>query len=505
MNKPELPPQRAYAPVGPAEIRTILIGVMTAMFLGALDQTIVATALPTIARDLNDVRNLSWIVTAYLLTATAVTPIYGKLSDIFGRRPLLLISIAVFLVSSIACAVSRNIYMLIASRALQGLGGGGLLSIAQTIVGDVIPPRERGKYQAYFATVFMGSSILGPVLGGFFAEHLHWSVIFWINLPIAAVAYVMTNRVLRLLPRHEVPHRIDFIGAGLMVVATVSLLVLLTWGGSTYPWTSPVILGLAVLTVAAWGLFAVRLLRAPEPFVPLAVLGNPVVTAGVFATFWGVGATVGLAVFIPLYFEAVLGLSASASGLALIALMGATVVGANLAGRVMLHMERYKWTATAGLALSAAAMAVLAVFPTSMGLFGVEVMLTIAGIGMGTIFPISTTAVQNAVEPHQMGTTTGVLNFFRSLGGAIVVAAFGAIFFAFLANDVPAGTSVEQAVMAGAHSGIDFAPVFRALFAAAATTLFLSFLGIVVMEEKPLRRHAGHGGAPPGAPPAGKH
>jgi EmrB/QacA subfamily drug resistance transporter len=497
MNKPE-PAPRPFAPVGPADIRTILIGVMLAMFLGALDQTIVVTALPTIARDLNDVRNLAWIVTAYLLTATAVTPLYGKLSDIFGRRPLLLLAIAVFLLGSIACALSRNIYVLIGARALQGLGGGGLLSLGQTIIGDVIPPRERGKYQAYFATVFMASSIMGPVLGGFFAEHLHWSVIFWINLPIAAVAYYMTNRVLRLLPRREVPHRIDIIGAALMVVATVSLLVVLTWGGATYPWTSPIILTLALVTVVAWVLFALRLLSAPEPFVPLAVLRNPVVTAGVIATFFGVGAMVGLSVFIPVYFEAVLGLSASASGLALIALMGATVVGANLTGGVMLHFDRYKWAATSGLALSAVAMMVLAVFPTSLGLVGIEIVLTVAGIGMGTIFPISTTAVQNAVEPHQMGTTTGVLNFFRSLGGAIVVAAFGAIFFAFLSGDVPRDVSVEQAVLAGARTGIDFGPVFRAVFAAAAVTLALSFLGIVAMEERPLRRHTGPSERPPG-------
>jgi predicted MFS family arabinose efflux permease len=275
------------------------------------------------------------------------------------------------------------------------------------------------------------------------------------------------------------------------VVATVSLLLVLTWGGASYPWGSPIIVTTAVITALAWALLAVRLLRAPEPFVPLAVLRNPVVTAGVIATFFGVGAMVGLSVFLPLYFEAVLGLSASASGLALIALMGATVVGANLTGRAMLHFDRYKWAATSGLALSAAAMTVLAIFPTSLGLIGVEIVLTVAGIGMGTIFPISTTAVQNAVEPHQMGTTTGVLNFFRSLGGAIVVAAFGAIFFTFLSGDVPRDVSVDQAVIQGARAGIDFGPVFRAVFAAAALTLFLSFLGIVAMEERPLRRHTG--------------
>jgi EmrB/QacA subfamily drug resistance transporter len=495
MNKPE-----AIAPAPPrtisqGDIRTIFGGIMLAMFLAALDQTIVAPALPTIARELNDVRNLAWIVTAYLLTATAVTPLYGKVSDIVGRRPMLLLAIVVFLVGSVACALARNIYVLILARAVQGLGGGGLLSLGQTIIGDVIPPKERGKYVAYFAAVYVTASILGPVLGGIFAEHLHWSVIFWINLPIGLVAYFMTNRVLRLLPRHEVPHTIDVVGAVLMVVATVSLLLLLTWGGSTFPWTSPPILVTALVTVAAWTLFALRLLTAPEPFVPLAVLRNPIVTFGVIGTFFGVGATVGLSVFLPLYFEAVLGLTASQSGLALIALMFGTVIGANLTGQVMLRFERYKWAATTGLALSALAMAVLALFPTQLGLIGVEAALAVAGIGMGTIFPITTTTVQNAVQPHQMGTTTGVLNFFRSLGGAIVVAFFGAIFFTFLSADFP-HASIEQAVIEGARAGYDFAAVFAAVFAAAAAVLFLSFLAIAVMEERPLRRHTG---AAPGA------
>jgi len=281
-------------------------------------------------------------------------------------------------------------------------------------------------------------------------------------------------------------------------VATVSLLLFLTWGGVTYPWTSPPIVTLAFVTVVAWILFALRLLRAPEPFVPLAVLKNPVVLYGVIAAVFGVGTTVGLSVFVPLYFEGVLGLSASASGLALVGLMASTVVGANLAARVMHRFDRYKWVATAGLALSAAAMAVLAVFPTGLGLAGVEGMLTVGGLGMGTIYPISTVAIQNAVPPHQLGTTTGVLNFFRSLGGAIVVAAFSAVFFAFLSADASQG-SLEQAVLEGARAGVNFGPVFRGVFGAAAVALFLSFLAMAAMEERPLRRRTD---ASPAVPPS---
>ena len=206
---PPLASAAEHPPLDHAEIRTIVLGILLAMLLGALDQTIIATALPTIGRELADVENLSWVVTAYLLTTTAVTPLYGKLSDIHGRRAMLLVAISIFAAASAACALAPNMTVLVLARALQGLGGGGLLSLAQTIVGDVVPPLERGRYQGYIGVVFAAASIGGPVIGGFFAEHLHWSLIFWINLPIGLVAFLMTNRVLKRLPRHERPHRLD--------------------------------------------------------------------------------------------------------------------------------------------------------------------------------------------------------------------------------------------------------------------------------------------------------
>jgi EmrB/QacA subfamily drug resistance transporter len=475
-----------------AQILLILFGIILAMFLGALDQTIVATALPTIGRELNDVQNLSWVVTAYLLTATAVTPLYGKLSDVHGRRVMLMIAIALFLAGSVACALAGNIYVLILARAFQGLGGGGLISLGQTIVGDVVAPRERGRYQAFFTTVFITSSVAGPILGGVFAEHLHWSFIFWINLPIGIAAYLMTYRVLRLLPRHERPHRIDFLGALLMVAATVALLVALTWGGTTYPWASAPILLLFAASIAGWLLFGWRLARAPEPFIPLAVLGHPVVRYGVISTFFGVGAMVGLSIYVPLYFEGVLGLAASQSGLALISLMGGTVVGATIAGQVMMKVVHYKRTAVIGLGLATLATLVLAIWPTGLSFWGIEAVLGIVGIGLGTIFPVTTTSVQNAVPPHQMGTATGVLNFARSLGGAILVAVFGAIFLSLAVS----GTHADSVQTIIAHGvGAELGPVFRGVFLAAAVTIGLSMAFMMAMHELPLRgRGEPHGG-----------
>jgi len=470
-----------------AQIRTIMFGVVLAMLLGALDQTIVATALPTIGRELNDVQNLSWVVTVYLLTSTAVTPLYGKLSDIHGRRAMLLLAIAIFLGGSVACALSRNIFVLIGARALQGLGGGGLLSLGQTIVGDVVAPRERGRYQAYFAAIFVTSSIAGPALGGVFAEYLHWSFVFWINLPLGAAAYLLTNRVLKLLPRHERPHRIDWLGALLMTAATVLLLLALSWGGSTYAWGSAQIAGLLVASAVGWALFGVRLTRAPEPFIPLSLLANSVVRNGVIGCFFAVGVVVGLAVYLPVYFEAVLGFAAGQSGLALIVFMGATVAGAMTAGRVMMRVEHYKRSAVIGLAASVPATLILAAWP-NLPFLAVEILLFVAGVGIGTIFPIATTSLQNAVPMHQLGTATAILNFFRSLGGAFLVAGFGAVLLASAASSAGLA-SVQTVILQGTKAGLNFGPIFSGVFYAAAAANLAAFFAMLAMEELPLRGH----------------
>jgi EmrB/QacA subfamily drug resistance transporter len=471
-----------------AEIRTIIFGIMLSMLLAALDQTIIATALPTIGRELGDLEHLPWVVTVYLLTSTAVTPLYGKFSDSHGRRVTMLIGIVIFIIGSIACAVAPTMLILILARGLQGLGGGGLIALAQTIVADIVPPKERGRYQVYFASVFMTSSLLGPVLGGFFAEHMHWSVIFWINLPLGLVAFLIAFKSLRKLPRFERPHKLDLLGAILMVAATVSLLLALSWGGIRYPWGSLPILGLFAGSVVIWALFAMRMRMAPEPLIPPGVLHNPVVRMGVLAACFGMGTYIGLTIYLPVYFESVRGLSASLSGLALIPLMAGTVVGATLSGRSMAKVKHYKRLPIAGLIVAMAATGVLALLGQNLSITAIEVILAVVSIGLGTLLPVSTVAIQNAVALHELGTATGTANFFRSLGGAFIVAIFGAILLS--GTGLSGATSFETLAETAAQSGINLGDVFGYVFMAALIGFGLALAFLLAMEERPLRGSA---------------
>jgi len=482
---------KPVAPTKPAEsralthpeIRSVVIGIMLAMFLGALDQTIVATALPTIGRSFNDVENLSWIVTAYLLTATAVTPLYGKLSDIHGRRGIMLIGILLFIAGSIACALAPNMTALILGRVLQGLGGGGLMSLAQTVLADLVSPRERGRYQGYIGAVFASSSIGGPVLGGVLSEHLHWSFIFWINLPLGLAALAMSSRTLRRVPFRPRKHRLDILGGALMISAAIALLLALNWGGTRFPWLSFPIGALAGLSAILWMLFAWRLVSIPEPFLPLTILNNPVVRCASLAGACSMGVLVGLTIFVPLYFEVVRHLSASQSGLALIPMVGSTVIAATISGRAMVHVERYKRMPLIGQVLGIFALSALAVWPASLPVWGVIALLAVTGFGVGTVFPISTVAMQNAVLPAQVGTATGSANFFRSLVSAVVVALLGAI----VLGGVGGATGVSVETLARTASGAELAQAFRFVFMATGLVLAFGLAFMVSMEERPLR------------------
>ena len=465
------------------EVRAIVLGIMLAMFLGALDQTIVATALPTIGRHFGNLDDLSWVVTAYLLTGTASTPLYGKLSDIYGRRGVMLTAICIFIVGSLACALAPTMFWLIIARALQGLGGGGLMALAQTIIADIVSPRERGRYQGYIGAVFAASSVGGPVLGGFLTEHLDWSLIFWINLPLGLAALGMTSSVLRLVPFHPRKHRLDLIGAALMMCASIALLLALSWGGRRFDWISGP-LGVLLLTSAIlWGLFAWRLVSTREPFLPLTVLGNPVVRCAALAGAFNMGALVGMTIFVPLYFEVVLHMSASQSGLALIPLMGATVVFSTITGRLMTHITHYKRMPLIGLAVAILSLGPLAIWSGSMPIALVLVLLTLVGAGLGTVFPVSTVCLQNAVVRSQMGIATGAANFFRALFSALVVAVLGAIVLGGLGGVT--GMSVEM--LARTASAPELAYVFRFVFMACALVLAFGMAFLISMEQSPLR------------------
>jgi EmrB/QacA subfamily drug resistance transporter len=475
-------PPRYAAPLDPALVRQIIGGIMLAMFLSALEQTIVAPALPTLGRVLADVENLSFVVTAYLLAATAVTPLFGKFADIHGRRLALMIAVAIFIVGSIACALAPSMGALIAGRALQGIGGGGILPIAQTIIADLLSPRERPLYQSYSAVMFMAASILGPVLGGLLTEYLHWSLIFWINVPMGAVALVMTDRALRKLPRYERPHRLDFLGAALMVAAALVLMLALAWGGRRYAWGSHELVALVAASGLLWVLFAWRLLRAPEPFIPTSVLRDRVVAAIVVTGFFSIGTIIGLTIMTPLYLGLVLGLAPGSSSLALIAFVTGTTAGAMLAGRAMARMQHYKRVPVIGLVIAIALLVALAIDPAGHSLAGICVILLVAGAGLGPMYPTTTIVTQNAVAPHHTGTATGALNFFRQLGGSIIVAAFGAL----VLGSADESATVETLAGAG-HAGARFAAAFRLVFVAAAVFLAFACLAMMAVEERPLR------------------
>jgi EmrB/QacA subfamily drug resistance transporter len=481
----------APAPGGPlpgrwiltdAEIRPIVLGVCLAMFVAALNQTIVATTLPTIGRQFNDFENLSWLITAYLLTSTVAAPLFGKLSDIYGRRKVMLTALGIFIVGSIACVFAPNMLLLILFRGLQGFGGGGIVPLVQATVADAVAPRERGRYQAYIGAVWIVAGTAGPVTGGYVADHLHWSVVFWLNVPLGLAAAFMIYRNLGQLPRHDRKHKIDLIGALLMMSAAILLLLVLTWGGVRFHWTSPQILGLFAASAALWLAFTWRLTHTDEPFLPLVVLANPVVRAGTLAASCGIGSQIGLTVFMPLFYESVHGLSASGAGWALIPIAVMTTPGSILSGQVMVRFRRYKWLPIIGLSVAILMHLFLAWWPTA-PLWVVITALSVIGTGVGTVFSVATVSIQNAVSRFQVGVATGVMNFFRALFSALVVAIMGAVVLASVGGE---GRAVDALATAGA-GGVDLAGAFRWVFGCGAVFLVLGLIALIAMEERPLR------------------
>jgi EmrB/QacA subfamily drug resistance transporter len=430
----EVPPSLSRRQIG-----LLMGGLMTGMLLAALDQTIVGTALPTIVGKLGGINHYSWVVTGYLLASTTSTPLYGKVSDLYGRRPILIFAIGTFLLGSLLAGASQNMTELIATRAVQGLGAGGLMTLAFTIVSDVMPPRERAKYQGIFGSVFGLASIAGPLVGGYFAQH-DWRWIFYLNVPLAIVALIVCNQVLRFVPHRRREHTIDWLGAGLMVAGVVCLLLALSFGGTAgWPWASVQIIGLFAAAVALLTGFVYVERRAQEPVLPLRLFRSRSYALANAATFVLGFAMFGAIIFVPLYLQIVKGATPTRSGLLMLPMMGGLIATSIVSGRLISKIGRYKWFTVAGTGVVAVGLAGFGLLPVGdppngftdyqagAPLWRVDLYMLVIGVGLGLSMQPLILAAQNSLEPRDMGIGTSFVTFFRSLGGSVGVAALGAV------------------------------------------------------------------------------
>jgi len=431
----------------PREIWLVMGGLMLAMMLAVLDQTVVSTALYTIVRDLDPLHglaHLSWVVTAYLLTSTASQPLYGKMSDLYGRKKIFMLSIVLFLIGSMLCGFSQNMGQLIGFRAVQGLGAGGLMSIAMAIIGDMVAPRERGKYTGLFGVVFGLGSVMGPFIGGFLTDAhpflwwmTNWRWVFYINVPLGLVALAVIEKVLH-LSKNTHKHKIDYTGAALMVAGVCSLLLVTVWGGQEYAWTSPTILTLAVATLVMFGLFIRQEARTPEPILNLQLFKNRVFNISVPVLFIMGAALFGSLIYVSLYFQIVNGLSPTAAGLHLVPMSLGMIPVSMLVGRSIAKHGKYRHFPIIGMGLMTAVMVSLGRLTITTSSELISVYLFLLGVGMGLVMQVITMAVQNAIPRSEMGAGTAATGFFRSLGAAIGSAGFGALLTSQLAKHLMA-------------------------------------------------------------------
>jgi EmrB/QacA subfamily drug resistance transporter len=411
----------------PPNLRLVFGGLLLVMLLAALDQTIVATALPTIVGDLGGLSHISWVVTAYLLAQTAVTPLYGKLGDMYGRKVVLQVGLVIFLIGSALCGLSRSLDELIAFRALQGLGGGGLMVSAQAAIGDVVPPRERGRYTGLFGAVFGLASVAGPLLGGFLTSDFSWRWIFYVNLPLGVVAFFVLAATLPTVTE-RVHHVVDYLGTVLLGSGLTAIVLAASLGGTSYAWGSPVIVGLAVAGVLLLAAFALAERRAAEPVLPPRLLTNRV-----FVVTGAVGFVVGFALFgavtyLPLFLQVVKGATPTGSGLELLPLMGGLLITSIVSGQLITRTGRYKPFPIAGTAVMTLGLYLLSTMSPSSSTLEISLFMFVLGLGLGMVMQVLILAVQNAVDYSDLGVATSGATLFRSIGGSLGTAVLGAIF-----------------------------------------------------------------------------